>query len=191
MQWAVGCWAPMGRACWHKKTGLHQRIPTHFGQQAPLILLQCAMGIYFVRGEPCPSFPDLSDNPITLLEGDPPFVSKVTGSENSPATALLQALTRKFMYFMSNFRPVRKAQKGQMVNVWNYPTSPFPPPPPMQHSTHHVMIPLPDCNKKILPVLKTTHRSGVAAAAAEAPLAWTSSVIYLFPTFLWVKNQGG
>lgn len=35
----------------------------------------------------------------------PPLVSKVTGSENSPATALLHARTRKFMYFMSNFSP--------------------------------------------------------------------------------------
>lgn len=39
----------------------------------------------------------------------PPLVSKVTGSENSPATALLHARTRKFMYFMSNFSPAGTA----------------------------------------------------------------------------------
>lgn len=39
-----------------------------------------------------------------------PGVSRVTGSENSPATALLQAFTRKFMYFMSNLRPRRQQE---------------------------------------------------------------------------------
>lgn len=34
-----------------------------------------------------------------------PLVSRVTGSEYSPATALLQARTLKFIYFESNFKP--------------------------------------------------------------------------------------
>lgn len=34
-----------------------------------------------------------------------PLVSRVTGSENSPATALLQARTLKFIYLESNFKP--------------------------------------------------------------------------------------
>lgn len=43
-----------------------------------------------------------------------PGVSRVTGSENSPETALLQAFTRKFMYFMSNLRPARQ-QRGLTI----------------------------------------------------------------------------
>lgn len=34
-----------------------------------------------------------------------PLVSRVTGSEHSPATALLQARTLKFIYFESNLKP--------------------------------------------------------------------------------------
>lgn len=44
--------------------------------------------------------------------GESPGVSRVTGSENSPATALLQAFTRKFMNFMSNLRPGRREGGG-------------------------------------------------------------------------------
>lgn len=40
-----------------------------------------------------------------------PLVSRVTGSEYSPATALLQARTLKFIYFESNFKP----EKMKMV----------------------------------------------------------------------------
>lgn len=36
-----------------------------------------------------------------------PLVSKVTGSESSPAAALLHALTRKFMNLVSNLNPVK------------------------------------------------------------------------------------
>lgn len=40
-----------------------------------------------------------------------PLVSRVTGSEYSPATALLQARTLKFMYFESNFKPEKNERK--------------------------------------------------------------------------------
>lgn len=47
----------------------------------------------------------LSAEPLMAALMALPLVSRVTGSEYSPATALLRALTLKFIYFESNFKP--------------------------------------------------------------------------------------
>lgn len=73
-----------------------------------------------------------------------PGVSRVTGSENSPATALLQAFTRKFMYFMSNLRPGMQQREVSAVYSEALGTGGMPsphatviPPPPPQACQQH------------------------------------------------------
>lgn len=65
-----------------------------------------------------------------------PGVSRVTGSENSPATALLQAFTRKFMYFMSNLRPGMQQREVSAVYSAALGGGGMP-------SSHATVIPLP------------------------------------------------